>query len=177
MTVSLHCAARGGLQDEAKRWAYGFVLGGDRWLHAGGAARDGPDRSAGPGAGRIALDAGGRAREVTSREEARALQPHDARDHRARGRRGARVGGGRVAHVFIAETQGYFKEDLGLEDVRDNWDTITNRDGFEAFVRTEREVAELLRTGRLRVLDQQPIVARAIEQIMGVGGELDLQLA
>ena len=41
MTVSLHCAARGGLQDEAKRWAYGFVLGGDRWLHAGGAARDG----------------------------------------------------------------------------------------------------------------------------------------
>jgi hypothetical protein len=54
---------------------------------------------------------------------------------------------------------------------------FTNRDGFEAFVRTEREVAELLRTGRLRVLDQQPIVARAIEQIMGVGGELDLQLA
>ena len=47
---------------------------------------------------------------------------------------------------------------------------FTNRDGFEAFVRTEREVAELLRTGRLRVLDQQPIVARAIEQILGVGG-------
>ena len=40
------------------------------------------------------------------------------------------VGGGRVAHVFIAETQGYFKEDLALEDVRDNWGTITDQDGF-----------------------------------------------
>ena len=40
------------------------------------------------------------------------------------------VGGGRVAHVFIAETQGYFKEDLALEDVRDNWETIIDRDGF-----------------------------------------------
>ncbi|HAP76735.1 MAG TPA: short-chain dehydrogenase [Acidimicrobiaceae bacterium] len=40
------------------------------------------------------------------------------------------VGGGRVAQVFIAETQGYYKADLGLEDVRDNWGTITNRDGY-----------------------------------------------
>jgi NAD(P)-dependent dehydrogenase (short-subunit alcohol dehydrogenase family) len=40
------------------------------------------------------------------------------------------VGGGRVAHVFIAETQGYFKEDLALEDVRDNWGTITDQSGF-----------------------------------------------
>ena len=40
------------------------------------------------------------------------------------------VGGGRVAHVFIAETQGYFKEALALEDVRDNWSTITDRDGY-----------------------------------------------
>ena len=40
------------------------------------------------------------------------------------------VGGGRVAHVFIGETQGYFKEGLGLEDVRDNWATITDRDGY-----------------------------------------------
>jgi NAD(P)-dependent dehydrogenase (short-subunit alcohol dehydrogenase family) len=40
------------------------------------------------------------------------------------------VGGGRVAHVFIAETQGYFKEDLALEDVRDNWATITEREGY-----------------------------------------------
>ncbi len=40
------------------------------------------------------------------------------------------VGGGRVAHVFIAETQGYFKEDLAVEDVRDNWATITEREGY-----------------------------------------------
>ena len=40
------------------------------------------------------------------------------------------VGGGRVAQVFIAETQGYFKEDLGLEDVRDNWATITDQQGY-----------------------------------------------
>lgn len=52
---------------------------------------------------------------------------------------------------------------------------FTNREGFEAFVHSEREVARLLREARLRVLDQQPIVARAIHQIMGA--ELDLQLA
>jgi len=43
------------------------------------------------------------------------------------------VGGKNLLYYLpltIAETQGYFKEDLGLEDVRDNWDTITDRDGF-----------------------------------------------
>jgi NAD(P)-dependent dehydrogenase (short-subunit alcohol dehydrogenase family) len=40
------------------------------------------------------------------------------------------VGGGRVAHVFIAETQGYTKPDLTLEDVRDNWSTITDQTGY-----------------------------------------------
>jgi Protein of unknown function (DUF1631) len=54
---------------------------------------------------------------------------------------------------------------------------FTNRDGFEAFVRSEREVAQLLREGRLRVLEQQPIVGRAIEQIMGAAANLDLELA
>ena len=55
---------------------------------------------------------------------------------------------------------------------------FTNRDGFEAFVRSEREVAQLLREGSLRVLDQQPIVGRAIQQIMvaGAAGHLDLEL-
>ncbi len=54
---------------------------------------------------------------------------------------------------------------------------FTNRDGFDAFVRSEREVALLVRDGRLRVLDQQPIVARALEQIMGTGAkEVDLEL-
>jgi hypothetical protein len=43
---------------------------------------------------------------------------------------------------------------------------FTNRDGFDAFVRSEREVAAMLRLGRLRVLDQEPIVARALDQIM-----------
>jgi hypothetical protein len=43
---------------------------------------------------------------------------------------------------------------------------FTNRDGFEAFVRSQREVAALLREGRLIIIDQQPIVKRAIDQIM-----------
>lgn len=40
------------------------------------------------------------------------------------------VGGGRVARVFIAETQGYYKSDLSMEDIRDNWKTIRNEDGY-----------------------------------------------
>jgi hypothetical protein len=43
---------------------------------------------------------------------------------------------------------------------------FTNRDGHEAFVRTQREVCALLREGRLTIIDQQPIVARALDQIM-----------
>ena len=56
---------------------------------------------------------------------------------------------------------------------------FTNRDGFEAFVRSEREVAHLLRKRQLRVLDQDPIVQRAIDQIMVAGEEasVDLELA
>lgn len=56
---------------------------------------------------------------------------------------------------------------------------FTNRDGFEAFVRSQREVAALLREGRLTILDQQPIVKRAIDQIMAdehvASPELELQ--
>ena len=44
---------------------------------------------------------------------------------------------------------------------------FTNREGFDAFVRAEREVAAMLRLGTLRLLDAQPIVGRALEQIMG----------
>ena len=40
------------------------------------------------------------------------------------------VGGGRVAHVFIAETQGYHNANLSMEDVRDNWGTITDQSGY-----------------------------------------------
>ena len=51
---------------------------------------------------------------------------------------------------------------------------FTNRDGFEAFVRSEREVAGLLREGRLAVIDQEPIVSRAIGQIMSDVGPLEV---
>lgn len=46
---------------------------------------------------------------------------------------------------------------------------FTNRDGFDAFVRSEREVAALMRRGRLSVIDQVPIVSRALDQIMWDG--------
>ncbi len=46
---------------------------------------------------------------------------------------------------------------------------FTNRDGFDAFVRSEREVAVLLRRGRLSVIDQFPIVSRALDRIMSDG--------
>ena len=34
------------------------------------------------------------------------------------------VGGGRVSRVFLAEGPGYFKKDLTVEDVRDNFETV-----------------------------------------------------
>ena len=40
------------------------------------------------------------------------------------------VGGGRVAHVFIGETQGFFDADLRAESVRDNWAAITDQTGY-----------------------------------------------
>jgi hypothetical protein len=43
---------------------------------------------------------------------------------------------------------------------------FTNRDGHEAFVRTEREVAAMLRLGTLQMLEQTPIVGRALERLM-----------
>jgi hypothetical protein len=54
---------------------------------------------------------------------------------------------------------------------------FTNRDGFEAFVRSEREVANMLRLGTLRALDQAPIVSRAIDKLLGSSNEFDIQLA
>jgi hypothetical protein len=49
---------------------------------------------------------------------------------------------------------------------------FTNRDGHDAFVRTQREVSAMLREGRLTIIDHQPIVARAIEQIMAQEGDV-----
>lgn len=40
------------------------------------------------------------------------------------------VAGGRVARVFIAETPGFTKQGLSVEDIRDNWSTIINEDGY-----------------------------------------------
>jgi NAD(P)-dependent dehydrogenase (short-subunit alcohol dehydrogenase family) len=40
------------------------------------------------------------------------------------------VGGGRVARIFVAEAQGFFKKDLTLEDVRDNWDEVVAEAGY-----------------------------------------------
>jgi hypothetical protein len=40
------------------------------------------------------------------------------------------VAGGRVARVFIAETRGFYKDDLTMEDVRDNFDTIRDETGY-----------------------------------------------
>ncbi len=54
---------------------------------------------------------------------------------------------------------------------------FTNRDGFEAFVRSEREVANMLRLGTLSGLDQAPIVSRAIDKLLGSSNELDIELA
>ena len=50
---------------------------------------------------------------------------------------------------------------------------FTNRDGFDAFVRSEREVAAMLRLGRMRMLDHEAIVGRALDKIM-VGNDLQL---
>lgn len=43
---------------------------------------------------------------------------------------------------------------------------FTNSQGFDAFVRSEREVAELLRRRQLTLIDQQPVVGRALEWLM-----------
>lgn len=40
------------------------------------------------------------------------------------------VGGGRVAEVFIGETQGYHQADLTPEAVHEHWDAITDREGY-----------------------------------------------
>lgn len=43
---------------------------------------------------------------------------------------------------------------------------FTNREGFDAFVRTEREVAAMLRSGHLQMLEQAPIVERALNRLL-----------
>ncbi len=54
------------------------------------------------------------------------------------------VGGGRVARVFIAETVGFTKADLTMEDVRDQWSTIRNEDGYSVPMNLGEETALFL---------------------------------
>ena len=54
------------------------------------------------------------------------------------------VGGGRVSRVFIAEAPGYFKKDLTIEDIRDNWDTIRATDDFVIPTGVNDEFGQLL---------------------------------
>ena len=54
------------------------------------------------------------------------------------------VGGGRVAQVFIGETQGFHSPTLSMEDIRDNWDTIINRDGYGVPMNLAEETAMFL---------------------------------
>ncbi len=51
------------------------------------------------------------------------------------------VGGGRVARVFIAETPGFYKPDLTMEDIRDNWDQVRNEDGYQVPANLPEETA------------------------------------
>lgn len=51
------------------------------------------------------------------------------------------VGGGRVAQIFVGETQGYYKPDLTVEDVRNNWDRIRDREGYAIPMNLAEETA------------------------------------
>jgi hypothetical protein len=53
---------------------------------------------------------------------------------------------------------------------------FTNREGFDAFVRSEREVALMLREGQLQLLEQAPIVERALNRLMADGEPEELRL-
>jgi NAD(P)-dependent dehydrogenase (short-subunit alcohol dehydrogenase family) len=54
------------------------------------------------------------------------------------------VGGGRVARIFIGETQGYFNPTLSMEDVRDNFDAIRDQDGYVVPANIGEETAMFL---------------------------------
>jgi NAD(P)-dependent dehydrogenase (short-subunit alcohol dehydrogenase family) len=54
------------------------------------------------------------------------------------------VGGGRVAEVFLAETQGWASPTLSPEDVRDQWGTITDREGYGVPANLGEETAMFL---------------------------------
>ena len=53
-------------------------------------------------------------------------------------------GGGRVARVFVGVTPGYFKGDLTVEDVRDNFEQIRTEDGYTVPANLPEETALLM---------------------------------
>ena len=55
------------------------------------------------------------------------------------------VGGGRVAEVFIGETNGWFDPHPTPEDVAANWATITDRDGYHVPANLGEETAIFLK--------------------------------
>ena len=54
------------------------------------------------------------------------------------------VGAGRVSRIFIAEAPGFFKKDLTVEDVRDNWDAIRAEGDYAIPTSVNDEFAKLL---------------------------------
>ena len=54
------------------------------------------------------------------------------------------VGGGRAARVFIAEGPGFFKKDLTLEDVRDNWETVRSEADYVVPTSANNEIGLIL---------------------------------
>ena len=54
------------------------------------------------------------------------------------------VGGGRVARVFIAETEGYHNPNLTMEDVRDNFTQIRNEEGYKVPANIGEETSMVL---------------------------------
>ncbi|HEY4410059.1 MAG TPA: SDR family oxidoreductase [Acidimicrobiia bacterium] len=54
------------------------------------------------------------------------------------------VGAGRVSRIFIAEAPGFFKKDLTVEDVRDNWDTIRGEADYLIPLNVNDEFGRLL---------------------------------
>ena len=46
--------------------------------------------------------------------------------------------------MFIGETKGYYKADLAPEDLRDNWDTVTDREGYAVPANLGEETALFL---------------------------------
>jgi NAD(P)-dependent dehydrogenase (short-subunit alcohol dehydrogenase family) len=54
------------------------------------------------------------------------------------------VGGGRVSRVFIAEGPGFFKKDLTVEDVRDNWETVRSEADYCVPTSANNEIALIM---------------------------------